>query len=219
MIRVLVVDDHDLVRHCICQTLLQSSDIEVIGQAGSGEDAVQLVRELKPDVVLMDVKMPGIGGVGAMRALRERQDPVRIIALSACESGKLPRMMVEAGVSGYLTKGARHDEMVDAVRRVAAGRTYFSPDIAGVLLETSQAAGQGNPFNMLSGREFDAVMLTIQGLSTQQIADRLFVAPKTVHTYRSRAFEKLGVRSDVELTLLAVREGLVDADGNEGGDS
>lgn len=184
--------------------------IQVIGQACSGEDAIHLVRELQPDVVLMDVLMPGIGGLGAIQKLCSREEPVRVIAVSACEEGEMPEMILQAGALGYLTKGASADEMLKAIRTVMAGRRHISPAIAEQLLDSRLEPQKRKVFAELSDREMQTVILVTQGLSTQQIADRLFVSPKTVNTYRYRVFDKLGIDSDVALTLMAVREGLID---------
>lgn len=210
MIRVLVVDDHSLVRHGICLTLKVYPDIEVIGEACSGEEAVEQVRELRPDVVLMDVYMPGIGGLGAIRTLCSREEPARVIALSACEEGLLPEKILLAGAQGYLTKGTPPDEMARAIRRVMNGQRYICHEVSSRLVDSHLDPQRRKRFDELSERELQTVMLVIQGFSVAAIADRMFVSAKTVHTYRSRAFEKLDIKNDVELTLLALREGLID---------
>lgn len=212
MIKVLVVDDHDLVRMGITRMLTDISGIKVVGEAASGEDAIRLARELQPQVVLMDVKMPGIGGLEATRKLL-RQDPdLRVVAVTVCDEEPFPSRLLKAGAAGYLTKGAALDEMVKAIRAVAAGQRYISPEIAQQLALKNLDDEKGSPFEALSEREMQITMMIVNCQKVQEISDRLFLSPKTVNSYRYRIFEKLGIDSDVELTLLAVRHGLLSAD-------
>lgn len=212
VIKVLVVDDHDLVRMGISRMLTDISGIKVVGDAASGEDALRLARELHPQVVLMDVKMPGIGGLEATRKLL-RQDPdVRVVAVTVCDEEPFPSRLLKAGAAGYLTKGAALDEMVKAIRAVAAGQRYISPEIAQQLALKNLDDEKGSPFELLSEREMQITMMIVNCQKVQEISDRLFLSPKTVNSYRYRIFEKLGIDSDVELTLLAVRHGLLSTD-------
>jgi two-component system invasion response regulator UvrY len=212
VIKVLVVDDHDLVRMGITRMLNDISGIKVVGEAASGEDALRLARELNPQVVLMDVKMPGIGGLEATRKLL-RQDPdIRVVAVTVCDEEPFPSRLLKAGAAGYLTKGAALDEMVKAIRTVAAGQRYISPEIAQQLALKNLDDEKGSPFELLSEREMQITMMIVNCQKVQEISDRLFLSPKTVNSYRYRIFEKLGIDSDVELTLLAVRHGLLSAD-------
>lgn len=212
MIKVLVVDDHDLVRMGITRMLTDISGLKVVGEASSGEDALRLARELHPQVVLMDVKMPGIGGLEATRKLL-RQDPdVRVLAVTVCDEEPFPSRLLKAGAAGYLTKGAALDEMVKAIRAVAAGQRYISPEIAQQLALKNLDDEKGSPFELLSEREMQITMMIVNCQKVQEISDRLFLSPKTVNSYRYRIFEKLSIDSDVELTLLAVRHGLLSTD-------
>lgn len=212
MIKVLVVDDHDLVRMGITRMLTDISGLKVVGEAASGEDALRLARELHPQVVLMDVKMPGIGGLEATRKLL-RQDPdIRVLAVTVCDEEPFPSRLLKAGAAGYLTKGAALDEMVKAIRAVAAGQRYISPEIAQQLALKNLDDEKGSPFELLSEREMQITMMIVSCQKVQEISDRLFLSPKTVNSYRYRIFEKLGIDSDVELTLLAVRHGLLSTD-------
>jgi DNA-binding NarL/FixJ family response regulator len=212
VIKVLVVDDHDLVRMGITRMLTDISGIKVVGEAASGEEALRLARELTPRVVLMDVKMPGIGGLEATRKLI-RQDPdVRVVAVTACDEEPFPSRLLKAGAAGYLTKGAALDEMVKAIRAVASGQRYISPEIAQQLALKNLEDEKSSPFEVLSEREMQITMMIVNCQKVQEISDRLFLSPKTVNSYRYRIFEKLGIDSDVELTLLAVRHGLLSAD-------
>ncbi|HAB03820.1 MAG TPA: two-component system response regulator UvrY [Pseudomonas sp.] len=210
MIRVLVVDDHDLVRTGITRMLADIDGLQVVGEADSGESALRLARELKPDVVLMDVKMPGIGGLEATRKLLRSHPDTKVVAVTVCEEDPFPTRLMQAGAAGYLTKGAGLDEMVQAIRLAFAGQRYISPQIAQQLaLKSFQP--QGSPFDALSEREIQIALMIVGCQKVQIISDKLCLSPKTVNTYRYRIFEKLSVTSDVELTLLAVRHGMVDA--------
>ncbi len=212
VIKVLVVDDHDLVRMGITRMLTDIGGIKVVGEAACGEDALRLARDLHPQVVLMDVKMPGIGGLEATRKLL-RQDPdIRVVAVTVCDEEPFPSRLLKAGAAGYLTKGAALDEMVKAIRAVAAGQRYISPEIAQQLALKNLDDEKGSPFELLSEREMQITMMIVNCQKVQEISDRLFLSPKTVNSYRYRIFEKLGIDSDVELTLLAVRHGLLSTD-------
>ena len=210
MIRVLVVDDHDLVRTGITRMLADIDGLQVVGEADSGESALKQARELKPDVVLMDVKMPGIGGLEATRKLLRSHPDTKVVAVTVCEEDPFPTRLMQAGAAGYLTKGAGLDEMVQAIRLAFAGQRYISPQIAQQLaLKSFQP--QGSPFDALSEREIQIALMIVGCQKVQIISDKLCLSPKTVNTYRYRIFEKLSVTSDVELTLPAVRHGMVDA--------
>jgi DNA-binding NarL/FixJ family response regulator len=212
VIKVLVVDDHDLVRMGITRMLADISGIKVVGEAASGEEALRLARELTPQVVLMDVKMPGIGGLEATRKLL-RQDPdIRVVAVTVCDEEPFPSRLLKAGAAGYLTKGAALDEMIKAIRAVASGQRYISPEIAQQLALKNLDEEKSSPFESLSEREMQITMMIVNCQKVQEISDRLFLSPKTVNSYRYRIFEKLAIDSDVELTLLAVRHGLLSAD-------
>jgi len=208
---VLVVDDHDLVRTGISRMLADVDGLQVIGQADSGEMAIRKARELKPDVVLMDVKMPGIGGLEATRKLLRSYPDIKVIAVTVCEEDPFPTRLLQAGAAGYLTKGAALEEMIQAIRMVFAGQRYISPQIAQHLaLKAFQPQSNGSPFDLLSEREIQIALMIANCQKVQSISDKLCLSPKTVNTYRYRIFEKLSITSDVELALLAVRHGMVD---------
>ncbi|RMU95149.1 GacA [Pseudomonas amygdali pv. myricae] len=158
--------------------------LQVVGQADSGEESLKKARELKPDVVLMDVKMPGIGGLEATRKMLRSHPDIKVVAVTVCEEDPFPTRLLQAGAAGYMTKGAGLAEMVQAIRLVFAGQRYISPQIA---------------------------LMIVGCQKVQTISDKLCLSPKTVNTYRYRIFEKLSISSDVELALLAVRHGMVDA--------
>jgi len=209
LIRVLVVDDHDLVRTGITRMLADIDGLQVVGQAESGEESLIKARELKPDVVLMDVKMPGIGGLEATRKLLRSHPDIKVVAVTVCDP--FPTRLLQAGAAGYLTKGAGLPEMVQAIRLVFAGQRYISPQIAQQLAIKSFQPTNDSPFDALSEREIQIALMIVGCQKVQIISDKLCLSPKTVNTYRYRIFEKLSISSDVELTLLAVRHGMVDA--------
>jgi two-component system invasion response regulator UvrY len=214
LIRVLVVDDHDLVRTGIIRMLGDISELKVVGEADSGEAALLKARELQPDVVLMDIRMPGIGGLEATRKLLRSFPDMKVLAVTSCEEDPFPTRLLQAGAAGYLTKGAALEEMVQAIRMVHAGQRYLSPQIAQQLaLKSFQPNSQASPFELLSEREIQIALMIANCHKVQNISDKLCLSPKTVNTYRYRIFEKLAITSDVELALLAVRHGMVDAVG------
>ncbi len=209
LIKVLVVDDHELVRTGICRMLADTPEIEVIGQAESGEMAIDIARKEHPDVVLLDVNMPGIGGVETTRRLLQSVDGVRVLAVSGLAEEPYPSLLLKAGAKGYITKGAPMAEMVRAIKKVMQGGKYFSADIAEQIASSYLSEQVQSPFDLLSEREMQVAMMVVNCVSAQEIADRIFVSVKTVNTYRYRIFEKLNVDSDVKLTHLAIRYGLI----------
>ncbi|WP_290003208.1 response regulator [Faucicola atlantae] len=209
MITVLLVDDHDLVRMGISRMLADSPDIQVIAEAADGETAIRLAKQLKPDVVLLDVNMPNLGGLEVTKRLLHTDKQCKILAVSALANPPYPSMLIKAGVSGYITKGTPLDEMIKAIKKVAQGGRYFSADVAEQLADILLADNVGSPFDLLSEREMQVAMMVVNCQSPQQIADQLFVSIKTINTYRYRIFEKLNIDSDVKLTHLAMRHGLI----------
>jgi DNA-binding NarL/FixJ family response regulator len=186
--------------------------LHVVGQAESGEESLKKARELKPDVVLMDIKMPGIGGLEATRKLIRSHPDLKVVAVTACEEDPFPTRLLQAGAAGYLTKGAALEEMVQAIRMVFSGQRYISPQIAQQLaLKSFQPQSSNSPFDLLSEREIQIALMITGCQKVQAISDKLCLSPKTVNTYRYRIFEKLSITSDVELALLAVRHGMIDA--------
>ena len=210
MTKVLVVDDHELVRTGISRMLDDVAGFSVIGEAASGEEGVRMARELEPDVVLMDVKMPGIGGLEATRKMLRRDDGIKVIAVTVCEEEPFPSRLMKAGAAGYLSKGADLEEMVRAIKVVSAGQRYISPQIAQAMALRPFNSGDTSPMDLLSERELQIMMMIVNCHKVQAISDKLCLSPKTVNTYRYRIFDKLGISSDVEMTLLAMRWGLVD---------
>ena len=210
MIRVLLVDDHRLVRGAIARIIQDDKGIEIVGEAGTGEEAVDLVRDRKPDVVVMDLFMPGIGGMEATRRILRLRSETRIIALSACAERPFPEQMLRIGALGFITKSASPQDVVTAIRKVYYGHRFIGTDVAQSLAFSSFEGAQHNPFDVLSHREMQIMLMVVNCHKVQDISGNLHLSPKTVNSYRYRIFDKLGVSSDVELTLLAVRHGVLD---------
>lgn len=212
MINVLLVDDHDLVRIGIRRLLADVKGIKVIGEAKSGEEALRIVRDLDPHVVLMDVKMPGIGGLEATRKLLRADPAIKVIAVTVYGDEPFPSRLLQAGAAGYITKGSSLEEMVQAIRNVYAGQRYISPEVAQQLALRHLSDQEASPFDILSERELQVMIMITNGQKVQEISDKLCLSPKTVNSYRYRLFEKLNVNSDVELTHLAMRHGMIDSE-------
>lgn len=209
MIGVLLVDDHKLVRTGIRLILEETADLRVVGEAGSGEEAIDQVRLLKPDVVLMDVSMPGIGGLEATRKLLASGAATKVIVVSVHAVEPYAMRLMEAGAQGYLTKDCPADEIVEAIRQVQGGGRYITAAIAQKLALAAVGGGKDSPFDQLSQRETQVMLMITSGRSPRTIAAQLHLSPKTVSTYRSRLFQKLGARNDVELMRLALNYGVI----------
>ncbi|MEH8196080.1 UvrY/SirA/GacA family response regulator transcription factor [Aeromonas allosaccharophila] len=212
MINVFLVDDHELVRTGIRRILEDVRGIKVVGEAQSGEAAVTFCRQHHPDVILMDMNMPGIGGLEATRKILRIRPDVRIIVLTIHSENPFPTKVMQAGAAGYLTKGAAPDEMIQAIRLVHSGQRYISPEIAQQMALSQFASADENPFKSLSERELQIMMMITKGQKVTDISEQLNLSPKTVNSYRYRLFSKLGINGDVELTHLAIRYGMLDAD-------
>lgn len=212
MIKLLLVDDHELIRSGVKSLLKNVADVIIIGEASSGEQGVKVARELKPDIVLMDVMMPGIGGLEATRKLKQVEPNIKIIALTACDEDPFPYRMLQAGAEGFLTKDSGLDEIKLAISKVYAGQKYISPEIAQELALRKLSDKDNTPFDKLSDREMQVTLMIIHGQSVQIISEKLCLSPKTVNTYRYRIFDKLKVNNDVELTHLAIRYNILDKD-------
>jgi two-component system invasion response regulator UvrY len=210
MISVLLVDDHQLVRTGIQALLNSDNEIQVVAVADSGEQAVEMVGELSPDVVLMDVSMPGIGGVEASRRILRQNPAVKIIGLSAYNDGPIPQQLLKLGVLGFISKSSSADEMICAIRKAIEGKRYLCSDVANNLAFQHLLDNHQSPFVKLSQREAEIVTLILQGKTIQEMAEMLAISSKTVNTYRYRLYDKLKIKNDVELTRLAVKFGQLD---------
>lgn len=209
-IKVMLVDDHAVVRMGFKLLLTACEDIEVVGEADSGETAYVRYAELKPDVVVMDLSMPGMGGIEAVRRLTARDKGVRILALSAHEDTAHPKRVLKAGATGYLSKRGAPEALIDAVRTVASGRMYLDAEIA-QKLAMQDVTGAQNPVEALSEREFEVFIHLARGQSVNQIAETLHLSTSTIGTHLYNVKQKLGASNQAELTLIALRNGLIEA--------
>lgn len=210
MIKVLIVDDHALVRMGIRRLLEDMIDIEVIADAESGEQALALVKTHHPDVLLLDMKMPGIDGWEVTRRLKKSNPNIKVIAVTAMCAEPFPTRVLQLGAMGYLTKESGAEEMEAAIRKVARGEKYLSAEIAQKMAINSLQDSQDSPFDNLSEREMQVMLMITRGMEVQDIAERLFLSSKTINGYRYRMFEKLGIKNDVELTYLAMKHRIIE---------
>jgi DNA-binding NarL/FixJ family response regulator len=208
MIRVALVDDHELVRTGFRHILAREADLEVVGEAASAEDGIALAKKLAPDVMLMDLHLPGLSGIEAIERITRAGGRTRLIAVTAQVEQPFPRRVLEAGACGFLAKACPAAELLRAVREVARGGRYLSADVARGLALSSLPGGERSPFEALSARELEVAMQLARGGDLQGIARLLSLSPKTVATYKYRLYEKLGVDSEVALLRLAQRFGL-----------
>jgi DNA-binding NarL/FixJ family response regulator len=208
MIRVFLLDDHGLVRTGYKLMLAPHADIEVVGEASSGEEALPAIRRLKPDVVLCDLHMPGVSGLDITERLVKGQLAARVIIVSVQTDGPMPRRLLDAGAFGYLGKCGDAAELLKAIREVARGRRYLGADIAQQLALGEQGA---SPFDLLSPREMEISLLLCQGLRAEDIARRLSLSGKTVATHKYRMFDKLGIKDTVALARMAAQHGVTEA--------
>lgn len=212
MIRVFLLDDHALVRTGFRLILSQAEGCEVVGEAASGEEALPQIRALKPDILLCDLRLPGISGLEVTERVQRWAQGTRVIVVSMQEDGPMPHRLLEVGAAGYLSKGGEASELLRAVREVAAGRRYISPSLA-QRLALRAVDGDSSPFDRLSPRELEVVMLLSQGRRIEYIARHLSISVKTVSTHKLRALAKLGVDDVVALSRLAVQYGLIESPG------
>ena len=207
-IRVAIVDDHAMMRAGYRGMLAAERDIEVVAEGESGEDALRIVREQQPAVLILDVSMPGMSGIEVTHRLARVDSPTRIVIVTMLSEGPVPSLLLEAGAHAFLTKGSNGAELVEAVRSVARGLRYVSHAIA-QRLALSRVMKESSPLDRLTARELEIAIMLGRGDRPNEIAPRLNISDKTVHTYKMRLMEKLDMRSDSELTLLLVRYGML----------
>jgi two-component system invasion response regulator UvrY len=210
MITILLTDDHALVRTGIRRLLEDSGQVRIVGEANCGEESIKLSQEHNPDVILMDVNMPGIGGVEACRRILQRNPSQKIIVLTIHSEQTFPKRMLEIGARGYLTKDCDVDEMLEAIKQVNNGGAYIAPSIAQQLALSLLPGKENNPIDRLSRREFQVMLMISHGLTNAEISDKLCLSPKTISTYRLRLLEKLGAQNEIELLKIAVEQGMVE---------
>lgn len=210
-IKILLADDHRIIHDSLTPLLDKQTDIEVVGVADNGRKAVKLTQELKPDLVIMDISMPDLNGMEATRQIIAQCPRVKIIALSMNTDKRYVKGMLKAGASGYLTKGCSFEELANAIRLVAAGKKYISPEISSIVIDEyliSPSARGSSDSSELTMREREVLQLLAEGKKVKEIADTLFVSMKTVHVHRKHIMEKLDINNIAGLIKYAIKEGL-----------
>ncbi|MEE4219296.1 MAG: response regulator [Xanthomonadales bacterium] len=209
MIRILVVDDHELVRIGLRHMLADYPAIQVAAEAGDGESALRLNREVRPDVILLDICLPGLSGFEVTSRLKQMSPKVGIIILSVHEQAPYPERLLEAGASAYLSKGCPATELVQAINTVARGGRHIGSNVAQQMALKVLPGSPRSPFDGLSAREMEVLLMLADGLRVADIAEAINLSPKTVATYKYRIYDKLNTRSDVDMTRMAMRYGIV----------
>jgi DNA-binding NarL/FixJ family response regulator len=210
VIRVLIADDHGIVRSGLRMLLERHNDLEVIGEAGDGVEALELSQAEHPDVAVLDVSMPRMTGLQAARAIRAHTPDTRVLLLSMHDDERYFLEGLEAGAAGYVLKRAADTDLIDAVRTVAAGRTFLSDDAQRALMDEWLEGGRAEPEDPLTPRELEVVKLIAEAFTNRQIAETLTLSEKTVESHRANLLAKLGMRDRVELVRYAIRRGLVE---------
>lgn len=208
-INVMLVDDHAVVRMGFKMLLETSNDIKVVAEAENGEEAIKSFMEYKPDVVVMDITMPGMGGMEAIERILAKESSAKILVLSAHEDSVHPKRVLNAGAMGYLTKRSAAEELIKAIRAVASGKKYIEASVA-QQMAIQQLSGEQNPVDVLSEREFEVFMSLAKGRTTNEIAETLFLSPRTVGTHLYNIKQKLNANNSAEIALIAMRSGLID---------
>jgi len=207
--RVMLVDDHAVVRMGFKMLLEMDADIKVVAEAESGEHGIQRYMEFKPHVVVMDITMPGMGGLEAIERILAKDGAAKILVLSAHEDSVHPKRVLNAGAMGYLTKRSAAEELIKAIRTVASGKKYLEASVA-QQMAIQQLSGNQNPVDVLSPREFEVFMALAKGKTTNEIAETLFLSPRTVGTHLYNIKQKLNANNSAEIALIAMRSGLID---------
>lgn len=214
MIRILLVDDHAILRSGLSALLELEEDIEVAGEASTGEEAIERTRALRPDVVIMDIDMPGMGGLEATRQIQALELGTRVLVLTSHSEAEYLLPVLEAGGSGYVQKTKADEDLIAAIRVVARDEVFLYPSATKLLLKGYRLAEEGgevNPLHELSEREREVLALTAEGFSSSEVGKKLFLSPKTVDTYRARLMQKLGLSHRSELVRLALKTGMLKA--------
>ncbi|MCL5036078.1 MAG: response regulator transcription factor [Chloroflexi bacterium] len=210
-IRIILADDHEIIREGLKALLEKQHDMEVVGEAEDGRTTVRLTKELKPDVVIMDITMPDLNGIEATRKIMSEIPNVKVVALSVHSDKRFVMEMFKAGASGYLPKDCAFSELAVAVRAVVAGQSYLSPKVADIVIKdyvSNRTKSEPSVFSMLTNREREVLQLLAEGNTTKEIASLLNISDKTVETHRRQVMNKLDIHNVAELTKYAIREGL-----------
>ncbi|MFP4641984.1 MAG: response regulator [Chloroflexota bacterium] len=212
-IKVLVVDDHTVVRDGICSLLSLAGDIDVVGEASNGREGLEEISKLLPDIVLMDISMPIMGGLEAIRRIRKEFPDVKSLVLTQYDDKEHVFPAIEAGASGFISKTAASSELASGIRAVYAGESYLSPSVAKLFVEDYQQLAltkdKNDPYEHLTDRERELLKLIVEGYTTQQIAEMLTITPKTVEGHKTSLMNKLGVHSKLDLLKFALRRGII----------
>ena len=218
-IRILLVDDHSIVRAGFQHMLLKEADMEIVAEAENGGEAVEMYRQIRPDVVVMDLAMPAdresqeasstAGGLDAIKRIIVEDPAARILVLTIWEASPYPARVADVGVKGYVTKRCAQNELVHAVREVYAGRSYFSSAVRGQITQDGEAGAESSPLSQLTRRELEIFTMLAEGRSVNTIAESIFLSPKTVHAHRANILRKLNLSNGSELIHLALRSGII----------
>jgi len=208
-VRVLLVEDHRMVREALRDVLIRDADVEVVGEAGNARDALELARTAKPDVVVLDINLPDLNGVEVAARLKESGNRARIIVLSAFADKRFVKAMLRAGACAYVTKSAAGTELVRAIRAVAAGHGYFSPEVAGTVATEIHNQSPAGDAPILTRREGEVLRLIAEGVRSPSIGEQLHVSVATVEVHRRNIMRKLGLHTVADLPQYAIREGIV----------
>jgi two-component system, NarL family, invasion response regulator UvrY len=209
VIKVVLIDDHSLVRIGFRHMVEAEKTIQVVGEAGTGAEGIQLVRSTKPDVVILDIRLPDISGLEVAHKILAHSPAPKILVVSAMNDELFPLRMLEAGVHGYMSKNSNLEEFIRAIKTVYSDKRFISSEIAQQLALAKLSSGSKGDFSQLSDRETEVMLMVIHGVEVKEIAKKLHLSAKTVHSYRSRIFEKLNVKNDTALTLLAIKQGII----------
>lgn len=213
-IKLLIVDDHTIVRDGLCSLLELAGDIDIVGEASNGKEGLEQVEKLLPDVVLIDIAMPIMGGLEAIRRMRKKFSEIKILVLTQYDDKEHVFPAIQAGANGFVSKTAASSELTSGIRAIFAGGAYLSPSIAKLFVDDykhgAATRDKCDPYEQLTDRERDVLMLVVEGHTTQEIADTLVISPKTVEGHKRNLMAKLGITNRIDLVKYAVHRGLID---------